>query len=162
MQANLIKIIMSKTSKERCSGCPICYALDVFGDRWTLLILRDLLLHGKERYRDFLASDEGIASNILSDRLRRLEAGGIILREPDPGDRRQLIYRATDKGRTLIPVLLEIAAWGASNDPSTAAPPGFVESFYAHREAFHADHAVMMAKLGKSEDDAPLGASDKD
>jgi len=153
---------MSKTSKQRGSGCPICYALDVFGDRWTLLILRDLLLHGKERYRDFLASDEAIASNILSDRLRRLEAGDIILREHDPNDRRQLIYRATDKGQTLIPVLLEIAAWGASNDPSTAAPPGFAKHFYAHREAYHDDHAGMMTKLGKSEDDTLLDASDKD
>ena len=121
----------------------------MFGDRCTLLILRDLLLAGKRRYREFLSSDEAIASNILSDRLRRLEAADIILREPDPNDRRQLIYRATYKGRTLLPVLLEIAAWGASNDPNTGAPPGFAESFYANREAFHADHAGMMAKLGK-------------
>lgn len=141
---------MNKASKERGSGCPICYSLDIFGDRWTLLILRDLLLHGKERYREFLGSDEAIASNILSDRLRRLEAADIVLREPDPDDRRQLIYRATDKGRTLLPVLLEIAAWGASNDPDTGAPSGFAESFYANREAFHADHAGMMAKLGKT------------
>ncbi|MGI9487038.1 MAG: winged helix-turn-helix transcriptional regulator [Geminicoccaceae bacterium] len=140
---------MSKTPKARGSGCPISYSLDIFGDRWTLLILRDLLLAGKQRYREFLTSDEAIASNILSDRLRRLEAADIILREPDPNDRRQLIYRATDKGRTLQPVLLEIAAWGASNDPETKAPPGFAESFYANREAFHADHAGMMAKLGK-------------
>jgi DNA-binding HxlR family transcriptional regulator len=139
---------MSKTSKGRGSGCPICYSLDIFGDRWTLLILRDLLLHGKQRYRAFLTSDEAIASNILSDRLRRLEAADIIVREPDPNDRRQLIYRATDKGRTLLPVLLEIAAWGATHDQDTGAPPGFAESFYANREAFHADHAGMMARLG--------------
>lgn len=140
---------MTETLKSRDSGCPICYALDLFGDRWTLLILRDLLLAGKQRYREFLNADEAIASNILSDRLRRLEATGIILREIDPNDRRQFVYRATDKGRTLIPVLLEIAAWGASNDPETGAPPGFAESYYANREAFHADHAGMMASLGK-------------
>ena len=141
---------MNKASKERGSDCPICYSLDIFGDRWTLLILRDLLLHGKKRYREFLGSDEAIASNILSDRLRRLEAVDIVLREPDPNDRRQLIYRTTDKGRTLLPVLLEIAAWGASNDQDTGAPPGFAESFYANREAFYADHAGMMAKLSKA------------
>ncbi|MGI9507889.1 MAG: winged helix-turn-helix transcriptional regulator [Geminicoccaceae bacterium] len=146
---------MSKTSRARGSGCPICYSLDIFGDRWTLLILRDLLLAGKQRYREFLASDEAIASNILSDRLRRLEAADIILREPDPNDRRQLIYRATDKGQTLLPVLLEIAAWGASNDLDTGAPPGFAQSFYANREAFHADHAGMMAKLGKGANVGP-------
>lgn len=141
---------MSETPKGRGSGCPICYALDLFGDRWTLLILRDLLLAGKQRYREFLRADEAIASNILSDRLRRLEATGIILRERDPNDRRQFVYRATDKGRTLIPVLLEIAAWGASHDPVTGAPAGFAESYYADREAFHADHAGMMAGLGKN------------
>ena len=140
---------MSKSTKGRGSGCPICYSLDLFGDRWTLLILRDLLLFGKQRYREFLASDEAIASNILSDRLQRLEMTGILYREPDANDRRQVIYRATDKGQTLLPVLLEIAAWGASNDPNTAAPAGFSESFYANREAFHADHVGMMAKLGK-------------
>lgn len=149
-QVNLLRKDMSETLKGRGSGCPICYALDLFGDRWTLLILRDLLLAGKQRYREFLRADEAIASNILSDRLRRLEATGIILRERDPNDRRQFIYRATDKGRTLIPVLLEIAAWGASHDPVTGAPPGFAESYYADREAFHADHAGMMAGLGKN------------
>lgn len=142
--------MMSRISRERGSGCPICYALDIFGDRWTLLILRDLLLVGKQRYREFQTSDEAIASNILSDRLRRLEAAGIIMREPDPSDGRQLIYQATDKGRTLSPVLMEIAAWGASNDPDTGAPPGFAESFYTNRAAFHEDHAGMMAKLGKA------------
>ncbi len=150
---------MSTTPKGRGSGCPICFSLDIFGDRWTLLILRDLLLAGKRRYREFLSSDEAIASNILSDRLKRLEAADIILREPDPNDRRQLIYQATDKGRTLLPVLLEIAAWGASHDPETGAPPGFAESFYANREAFHTDHAGMMARLGKDTGKNP-GPSD--
>lgn len=155
----MLEILMSKTCRGRGSGCPISYSLDIFGDRWTLLILRDLLLFGKQRYREFLGSDEAIASNILSDRLRRLEATGIILRARDPNDRRQRIYRVTDKGRTLLPVILEIAAWGASNDPNTAAPPGFTDSFYANREAFHADHAGMMAKLGDPED-SPSSSSE--
>lgn len=152
MQAKMLKIPMAKTCIGRGSGCPISYSLDIFGDRWTLLILRDLLLFGKQRYREFQGSDEAIASNILSDRLRRLEATGIIVREPDPNDRRQLIYSVTDKGRTLMPVILEIAAWGASHDPHTNAPPGFANSFYADREAFYADHPSMMAKLGQRED----------
>lgn len=151
---------MPTTSKERGSGCPICYALDIFGDRWTLLILRDLLLAGKQRYRDFLASDEAIASNILSDRLKRLEAAGLIHREPDPNDRRQLLYGATEKGQTLLPVLLEIAAWGASHDRDTGAPPGFSEDFYANREAYYADHTGMMAKLGKAAGKSPSGSGD--
>lgn len=138
---------MTKKGKGRGSGCPISYSLDIFGDRWTLLVLRDLLLAGKQRYREFRASDEAIASNILSDRLRRLEATGIIVRDRDPNDRRQFIYRVTDKGRTLQPVLLEIAAWGASHDPQTGAPPDFADRFYADREAFYADHGGMMTKL---------------
>ncbi len=97
------------------SGCPISYALEIFGDRWTLLVLRDLLLRGKTRYGEFLKSDEGIASNILADRLKRLEAEGIVTRRPDSDDRRQVVYEATSKGQTLMPLLLEIAAWGATH-----------------------------------------------
>lgn len=99
---------------EHRSPCPIASALDLFGDRWTLLVLRDILLFGKHRHREFLASPEGIASNILAERLKRLESAGLISREPDPDDRRQLIYGATDKGRTLTPVLQQIAEWGAA------------------------------------------------
>ncbi|MGI9480807.1 MAG: winged helix-turn-helix transcriptional regulator [Hyphomicrobiales bacterium] len=140
---------MSKTSKMRQTGCPISFSLDIFGDRWTLLILRDLLLFGKKRYGEFLDSDERIASNILSDRLKRLEANGILQRETNPEDGRQAIYKATGKGKRLLPVLLEIAAWGASHDEGTSAPDGFVEAYFANREAFHKDHSSEMAKLKK-------------
>jgi len=102
---------------EHRSPCPIANALDLFGDRWTLLVLRDILLMDKHRHREFLASPEGIASNILAERLRRLEAAGLIDREPDPADRRQVIYTATEKGRTLVPLLRQIAEWGKSQLP---------------------------------------------
>ena len=97
------------------SSCPIAAALDVFGDRWTLLVLRDLLIFDKHRYRDFIESPEGIASNILADRLRRLEGAGLIDKSPDPDDRRRSIYSATRKGRSLLPILRQIAAWGNEN-----------------------------------------------
>jgi len=106
------------------SPCPIATALDLFGDRWTLLVLRDLLLFDKHRYREFLASPEAIASNILSDRLKRLEGAGLIDKTTDPADARQMIYSATDKGRSLLPILREIAAWGAAqceNNPASGA-----------------------------------------
>ena len=125
---------MTSDLKRRRSGCPISFALDIFGDRWTLLVLRDLLLEGRQRFQQ-LASQEGIASNILSDRLKRLEAHGIITQARDPSDGRQILYRPTDKGLTLIPVLLEIAAWGATHDAETAAPPDFVPGFGADRDA---------------------------
>ena len=138
---------VSNTSRGEKSACPISYSLDIFGDRWTLLVLRDLILHGKSRFAEFLESDEGIASNILSDRLGRLEAQGIIARERDPGDRRQKLYMVTEKGLSLTPVLLEIAAWGASNDDNTGAPTGFAGAFYADRDAYYKDHRNLITDL---------------
>ncbi len=136
------------------SRCPINYALEIFGDRWTLLLLRDLILFGKERYRELLASEEGIATNILADRLKRLEISGIITRERDPEDGRQFIYRTTEEGLALTPVLLEIAAWASVHDDDTAAPEGFAESFYADREAYYANHRELIAELIKRNQDA--------
>jgi DNA-binding HxlR family transcriptional regulator len=138
---------VSNTSRGEVSGCPISYSLDIFGDRWTLLVLRDLILHGKSRFAELLSSDEKIASNILTDRLARLEEQGIIVREPDPDDRRQKICTVTRKGLTLTPVLLELAAWGASNDDNTGAPAGFANAYYADRDAYHEDHRNLIAKL---------------
>ena len=146
---------MAGLGRPRGTGCPITYSLDIFGDRWTLLILRDLLLFGKQRYREFQAAPEGIASNILSERLKRLESAGIISRVGDPEDGRQFIYRATDKGWSLVPVILEIAAWGATHDACTGAPRWFAESFYADREAFYRDPAARVADLRKR--DGPKG-----
>jgi len=139
-----------KSGRGDKSSCPITYSLDIFGDRWSLLVLRDLILHGKTRFAEMLASDEQIASNILADRLQRLECLGLIEREPDPEDRRQKICRVTAKGLTLTPVLLEIAAWGASNDRLTGAPDGFASAFYANREAFYRDHRHLTAELFES------------
>lgn len=136
------------------SRCPINYALEIFGDRWTLLLLRDLILLGKEHYRELLASEEGIATNILADRLKRLEISGIITRERDPEDGRQFIYRTTEEGLALTPVLLEIAAWASVHDDDTAAPAGFAESFYADREAYYANHRELIAELIKRNQDA--------
>ncbi len=142
---------MTKTARQR-SSCPIRYSLDIFGDRWTLLVLRDLVLHSKTRFGEFLASDERIASNILADRLQRLEYAGIITRRPDPDDRRRQVCRVTQKGLTLTPVLLEIAAWGASNDSQTGAPSGFAAAYYADRGAFYSDHRRLIAALVDDDD----------
>jgi DNA-binding HxlR family transcriptional regulator len=106
----------------RRSGCPIAYALDILGDRWTLLVVRDLVFARKRHFRDFVASPERIASNILADRLRALEGFGIVSRRPDPESARQVIYELTEKGEDLIPALLELIRWGAKYDTDTAAP----------------------------------------
>ena len=101
---------------QRRSECPISSALDLLGDKWSLLVMRDMLLRGKSHYRDFLASEEGIATNILADRLRRLEGYGIITAEPDPSDGRKLFYHLTPKGMDLAPVLTEMVLWAAAHE----------------------------------------------
>lgn len=95
------------------STCPISTALDIFGDKWSLLIIRDMMFKEKSTYGDFLNSEEKIATNILADRLALLEAGGIISRHDHPEHKLKIIYKLTPKGIDLIPVLVEIITWSA-------------------------------------------------
>ena len=114
---------MEGVQRPRRSHCPIAYALDLFGDKWSLLVLRDLLLMGKRRYNEFLASEEGISTNILAERLRRLEAAELVKKSLVGNNRRQCVYTPTRKALDLLPVLREIIRWSARHDPRTAAPP---------------------------------------
>ena len=91
--------------RHRKSDCPVHFALEVFGDAWTLLIIRDLMFKGRTTYNEFLESGEGIASNILADRLRKLESAGVVEKRRDPSDARRFIYRLSAKGIDLAPVL---------------------------------------------------------
>ena len=116
------------------SHCPIAYALDLFGDKWSLLVLRDVLFMGKRRYNEFLASEEGISTNILAERLERLEAEGLVTKSRDGNNRRQSVYTPTRKGLDLLPVLLELIRWSAKHDPKTAAPPTFLRRLRMDRE----------------------------
>jgi len=84
----------SGPSRDPCR-CPIDFALDIFGDRWTLLVIRDLVFGGKRHFHELIESPEGIASNILAARLKKLEASGLISRHPDPENRRQVVYELT-------------------------------------------------------------------
>ena len=106
----------SKPAPKRRSGCPLNASVEMLGDRWSLLILRDMMLRGFRSYKEFLESYEGIATNILADRLRRLEAYGIIATQPDPSDGRRLIYSLTPKGIDLAPVLTEMVLWAARHE----------------------------------------------
>jgi DNA-binding HxlR family transcriptional regulator len=92
------------------SGCPIDFALDVFGDRWTLLVIRDLVFVGKCRFTQFADSPEGIASNILAARLKKLEGHGLVSRQIDPQSRKQVVYELTGKGLDLVPLLIDTIA----------------------------------------------------
>ena len=114
------------------SGCPVNIALEVFGDRWSLLIVRDLMVRGFHTFQHFQSSGEGIATNILADRLKKLRSAGIISTEPDPGDGRRVNYRLTEKGIDLAPVLLDLLIWGARYE-NTGAPCGVIERFAADR-----------------------------
>ena len=116
------------------SHCPIVYALDIFGDKWSLLVLRDVLFMGKRYYHQFLASEEGISTNILANRLRRLEGEGLIVKLRDPKHRRQYIYTPTQKSLDLLPAILEIIRWSAKYDEQTAAPRSFVRRLRNDRE----------------------------
>ena len=130
---------MSPSSCGHRSHCPISYALDIVGDRWTLIVLRDLIVVGKRHFREFLASEEGIASNILTARLKMLEACGIVSRRPDPDDARQVIYEPTAKGLDLLPAMLELARWGGTYDPKTAAPKDLLRRIQTDREGLVRD-----------------------
>jgi DNA-binding HxlR family transcriptional regulator len=106
---------------KRRSGCPVSISLERFGDRWSLLIIRDLMVRGFRTFKEFQESGEGIATNILADRLQRLEAAGIISAEKEEMDGRRLNYRLTEKGIDLAPVLLELLIWGARHEETGAS-----------------------------------------
>jgi len=118
------------------SHCPIVFALDIFGDRWSLVVLRDLLFKGKCHYNEFLASEESISTNILSERLVRLENEGLITKTRHAANRREFIYAPTRKGMDLLPAILEICCWSAKYDPKTAAPPALMRRIQKDREGF--------------------------
>src|ERR1700679_2571579 len=96
-----------KAGPKRRSGCPLNASVEMLGDRWSLLIIRDMMLRGSRSYKEFLDSYEGIATNILADRLQKLVAYEIITTESDPSDGRKQIYLLTEKGIDLAPVLTE-------------------------------------------------------
>jgi DNA-binding HxlR family transcriptional regulator len=130
--------VPTKSTAERRSGCPVSVSLEIFGDRWSLIIIRDLMVRGYRTFREFQNAGEGIATNILSDRLHKLEAAGILTTEPAEGDGRSTHYRLTEKGIALAPVLLEILIW-AGHHEETAAPCNFIEHLVQNREAILAE-----------------------
>lgn len=114
------KGIPSKPSEARRSPCPVACSLDVFGDRWTLLIVRDLVM-GAERFKEFTASPEGIPTNVLADRLQRLQHHEVIEQVPAADGTRHPAYRLTPKGKALYPVLEAMRDWGLAWEKGTRA-----------------------------------------
>lgn len=101
------------TSNEPRSYCPISLSLEIFGDAWTLLVLRDMMFAGKRHFRELLQSDEHIASNILANRLARLVEHGLVTKSEDPTHKQKAIYSLTEKAITLLPIIVQIGAWGS-------------------------------------------------
>ena len=109
------------------SHCPVCLALEAIGDKWSLLILRDLIMRDKSRYQELLNSEEGISTNILADRLVRLEQHGLISKSDDPHDKRQFRYTPTEKALDLLPVIFEMARWSAKYHPRVDRPSPYLK-----------------------------------
>lgn len=119
---------------EKKSDCPINFVLELFGDRWTFLIIRDLMFKGKHSYSEFLRSEEGIATNILADRLAMLERNGIILKLPDAAHGSKFIYILTQKGIDLAPILVDSIMWSAKYDKNTAVEKHFIRKVTKDRK----------------------------
>jgi len=115
----------------RRSDCPINFALQIFGDTWSLLVIRDLMFTDRRTYSEFLSAEEGIATNILATRLNQLQATGLIRRR---GRGRSATYGLTEKGLDLLPAMLELISWSARYDARTAAPPAFVTRIRTERK----------------------------
>lgn len=104
------------------SHCPIACTLDLIGDRWTLLIIRDMLFFEKQRFEEFLESPEGISTNVLTSRLKSLEQLGLVEKQPYSNHSRRMNYQLTQQGRSLRPVLKAMIDWGLENIPETKIP----------------------------------------
>lgn len=141
---NRMKMPRKKASSKRRSGCPLNASVEMLGDRWSLLIIRDMMLRGSGTYKEFLECYEGIATNILADRLRKLVAYGIIATEPDPSDGRKVIYLLTAKGIDLAPVLTEMVLWAAAHEETGNQP--LIQQMRKDKEKFLAGVRQRWAK----------------
>lgn len=128
---------------KRKSDCPINFALELFGDKWTFLVVRDLMFKGKHFYGEFLLSEENIATNILADRLTLLESNGIISKSADPSHTQKIKYSLTKKGIDLVPLLIEFIMWSAKYDKQSAVDKQFVKSVKQ-------DKVGLIAEISKS------------
>lgn len=142
-----------KLHSKRRSGCPVSISLDLLGDRWSLLIVRDMMVRGYRTFKEFQQSGEGIASNILADRLRKLEAAGFLTAEADEQDGRRLNYRLTEKGIDLAPVVLELLIWGARHE-AAGTSCALIDRMVKNREALLAE----VRRRWREHDFSPLQA----
>lgn len=124
-----------KAQKKR-SDCPVSYSLEAFGDKWSLLIVRDLMINKKCTYGDFIKSDEKIATNILASRLLSLEENGIIQKLEHPESKAKVLYQLTQKGIDLVPIIVEINLWAEKYTEIPEIRKELVAEMNADKEAF--------------------------
>ena len=115
------------------SPCPIAAVLDVLGDRWTLLIVRDMMFRGFREYGEFLEAGEGISTNILAERLKRLVDSGIVTRQKNPADRKRVIYTLSKKGIDLMPAIFEMVEWGNKYFGHCKIPEGYKQAIQKNK-----------------------------
>jgi DNA-binding HxlR family transcriptional regulator len=139
---------MKRNKKKYRSHCPINFAQEIFGDKWSLLIIRDLMFKGKKYYGEFLNSDEKISTNILADRLEKLEADRLITKSIDKENHSKNIYALTQKGVDLLPMLLEMIAWSAKYDNKTGTPAEFIRRLKEDKDSLIRE---LIASLGNFE-----------
>ena len=130
---------MTRKLPKRRSHCPIACALDLIGDRWTLIVLRDLIFARKRYFQELLEGHEAIATNILASRLKMLEAAGLITRRSDRAEARRVIYAPTEKALDLLPVLIELTSWSMKHNAGTDAPAHIVRRLAADRAGLIAE-----------------------
>lgn len=143
---------MKQKIAEKRSDCPVNFAVETIGDRWSLVIIRDIIFWGKRTYGELLRSDEKISTNILADRLAYLEREGIIKKEPLKTDKRKDLYVPTEKGLDLVPVMVEMIAWSAKNENWHALEPKGNEDqkTFVGRVATTADKSEIIEEVKNS------------
>jgi DNA-binding HxlR family transcriptional regulator len=118
---------MKKHEDLNVSKCPITFALDIFGDKWSLIILRDIIFKGKESYGEFLTSAEKISTNILASRLLKMESEGLVSKTQDTQNLSKYIYRLTPKGKDLVPLMLDMIEWSVKYNPQPDIPSNIIK-----------------------------------
>lgn len=144
---NASKFKMEKNCAVKRSACPVSLSLDVIGDRWSLLILRDLMFSEKRTYGELQSSEEGIATNILAARLATLETNGIIYKTTDPENGRRFLYHLTEKGIGLLPVVLELMYWMTKHETGAHACGDLMSSFVKNKAALLKTHTKKLLQL---------------
>ena len=137
-----------KSGDVQSARCPITSALDVFGDKWSLVILRDIFFKGKNHYREFLASPEGISTNILASRLKKLEREGLVNKRLDEANLSSYLYTLTDKGKNLLPLLLEIVKWSSRYNPQSGISDSIISGAPARLlERLEEDRELLVTEI---------------